>query len=275
MPNNYRIPLINNTMLTAVKRLVLNALPHKMKEWLRRERIKRAIRKGAFLAIDQGHFTPSVTRPMCIPRDSQSWKERLSKPYGHEPELVRWYERNLLMNDVLYDVGVEVGYYAALSSGLQPGISFHGFEGSWWKAEFFMLNKARLDKSNRWHTTQKMVGDHDDDTFVSINNYIRTHAVPTIFQMDVDGDEISVMRGAGALLGNGITTFIIETHPVDLVKRGKTVQEFLNFFDPGKYDLRYLPDLRAGVSAWTERLDEAQLEDEFYTLAIPKGLSRF
>lgn len=255
-------------MLAAVKRMIFNMLPEKTQ----RERI---IRKTGFVSIDQGHFTPGLTRPMRIPPKEQIWKERLSKPYGHEPEVVRWYERNLRADDVLYDVGTHLGYYAALTSGLKPGIAFHGFEGNWFMAEYFLMNKAQLDKANRWHMTQKLVGDRDDDTFVSINHYLQNNPTPSIFQMDVDGEEISVMRGAGHLLGNGITTFIIETHPVDLAKRGKSVQEFLNFFDSEKYDLRYLPDLRAEVTAWTDALSETQLKNEFYTLAVPKGQSRF
>jgi hypothetical protein len=250
-------------MLAAVKRMIFEMLPVS----LQRERI---IRKTGRIDLPSAQFTPSLSRPMYIPPKEEIWKDRLGKPYGHEPEVVRWYEKNLKNSDVIYDIGTHLGYYAALTSGLRPGIEFHGFEGNWFMASYFMMNKQRLDIDGKWHMTQKLVGDQDDQTFISINHYIRSNPVPTIFQMDVDGEEITVMKGATTLLGNRRTTFIIETHTEDLAKRGKTVEEFLAFFSTDLYDLQFLPDLRANVTHWREELSPEQMKDEFYTLAIPR-----
>lgn len=231
---------------------------------------ERIIRKTGCIDLPSAHFTPSLSRPMYIPPKEEIWKERLRKPYGHEPEVVRWYEQRLKNSDVIYDIGTHLGYYAALTSGLRPGIEFHGFEGNWFMAAYFMKNKERLDVDGKWYMTQKLVGTKDDAEFVSINTYLKDHPVPTIFQMDVDGEEVTVMQGATALLGNKTTTFIIETHPADLARRGKTVEEFLAFFSTDLYDLQFLPDLRADVTHWTEVLSAEQLKEEFYTLAVPK-----
>jgi len=144
---------------------------------------------------------------------------------------------------------------------------------------FLKRNKALNDKNNTWRIFNCFVSDSDftkdGDRFITMNTFInQEQVVPTIFQMDVDGEEYRIINGATKLLGNGVTEFIIETHPKDLGERGVTVHQFLDLFSPAHYDFVYLPDLRNFDSQWVNSLDKVDLTQEFYLYAAPKGKLR-
>jgi hypothetical protein len=114
-----------------------------------------------------------------------------------------------------------------------------------------------------------MVGDHANKDFVMIDQYINDGIVPTVFQMDVDGEEVNVFNGAKSLIALAKTTFIIEVHPKDLKERGQNIDQVLNFFSDEKFKKAYLPNLRKLDTQWTAELSAEERTEEFYFLATP------
>ncbi len=231
--------------------------------------------KTGFLLVKEASLTQDLKSDIYIPPKQSLWIDRISSPYGHEPQVVKWYERNLKEDDVVFDVGANFGYFGILTTLLKPTVRFHGFEGNWFVTYYQRLNRRHLGKEKNWKINEVMVGDHRGGGFIRIDDYVSNHEFPTIFQMDVDGEEINVLNGALELLKSGKTTFLVEVHPVDLANRGKTVQQFLGLFDPALYSFRYLPDLRSPESEWSEVITPLQLEDEFYLLATPRRTHRY
>jgi hypothetical protein len=110
---------------------------------------------------------------------------------------------------------------------------------------------------------------------IRIDTYIKENGSPTIFQMDVDGEEINVLSGAKALLASGTCTFIVEVHPKDLADRKQSDKAFVALFDTTLYDLRYLPNLRSSNTSWVDTISESEALEEYYLCASPKSSTRF
>lgn len=254
-------------MLKSLKSTIFSLLPESVQHRI-------ILKKTGFKLLENGYFTNDIKTKMYMPPNQPLWVNRMSKPYGHEPEVVKWYERNLKNSDVVFDIGVHIGYFAILTSKLKPNISFHGFEGNWYNAYYLKLNKLLHDQKSQWFITEKFVGKSDDSKMISIDNYIsKKNASPTIFQMDVDGEEINVLSGAKKLLDAATCIFLIEVHPLDLANRKQTTEQFLKIFDSTKYKFRYLANLRADNSFWSDKISSAEMKDEFYLMALPAKLA--
>jgi hypothetical protein len=224
--------------------------------------------------MEQAHFTNRICTGLYMPPKQQAWKNRLSKPFGHEPEAVKWYERNLQPHDVVFDIGSNMGYFAVLVSKMQPQAKFHGFEANWFIASYFKMNQKLHDPNSAWRLTEQFVGKNDSSEMIAMDTYIRQNVAPTIFQMDVDGEEINVLSGAKALLAAGTTTFIVEVHPKDLADRKQSDKDFVALFDPALYKLRFLPNLRSDATAWTDNITEQEAKEEYYLCATPLSAPR-
>jgi hypothetical protein len=251
-----------------LKSFIFSLLPKEMQHDM-------IIKKTGYHFMERAHFTPHLSAGLFMPPKQQAWKNRLSKPYGHEPEVVKWYERNLKSEDVVFDIGAHMGYFAVLVSQMKPGIRFHGFEANWFIARYFKMNQAHHKAQEQWKLTEKFVGNRDSKDMIRIDSYIEQNGFPTIFQMDVDGEEINVLAGAQKLLASGTCTFIVEVHPKDLAERNQSHLDFVALFDKNVYDLQYLPNLRSESSKWSATISERDQEEEYYLCASPKGATRF
>jgi hypothetical protein len=227
------------------------------------------LQKTGQKVISNAALTPTITLDVVIPPKGNTWVNRLAKPYGHEPEVVKWFERNLKNDDVVFDVGAHFGFYGILATQLCPQVKFYGFEGNWFTISFQESNRLKSPQPNNWFPINKMVGDHANKDFVMIDQYINDGIVPTVFQMDVDGEEVNVFNGAKSLIALAKTTFIIEVHPKDLKERGQNIDQVLNFFSDEKFKKAYLPNLRKLDTQWTAELSAEERTEEFYFLATP------
>lgn len=250
-----------------LKSFVFSLLPQDMQR-------KMIMKKTGHLFLQNVPFTHSLSSDLFIPPKKGMWQQRLSKAYGHEPQVVRWYERNLNPNDVVFDVGAHMGYFGTLVTKLQPTAQFHGFEANWFIAHYLKLNKAHNDSNNTWHINEKFVGGRDSKDMIAMDTYLNSHSSPTIFQMDVDGEEINVLSGAKKLLDAATAIFLVEVHPKDLKERNQSEAQFVELFNNNKYDLRFLPDLRNENSLWSDTISEHHRTEEYYLLAAPKGKMR-
>lgn len=67
-------------------------------------------------------------------------------------------------------------------------------------------------------------------TAVTIDELAARFGVPALVMVDVEGYEANVLRGAGRVLGNGTTSFLVEIHE-EIVEFGSTAEEVISLFD--------------------------------------------
>jgi hypothetical protein len=260
-------------MVAAIKKFVFNCLPTSMQRNI-------IFRKKGIEYFKDVRVSDKVTIQYVLPPGSRLWQERLSKKYGHEPLVVQFYEKYLRNDDVIFDIGAQMGYFPSVISAIKPAAKVHCFEGNWFYERYFMRNKELNDKANSWvfnlNFVAKSAGKIEGVKAITLNSYCRKNkCIPTIMQMDVDGEELNVMQGATDLLTNKTTEFLIEVHPADLAKRGIKLETFLSLFTEKDFDIKYLPDFRELDTAWITDYSKVNKNEEFYIYAAPKNRSRF
>jgi hypothetical protein len=122
------------------------------------------------------------------------------------------------------DVGAHDGWYA-LYFASRPNIQrVFAFEP---EALFcqqmrdnFALNSTNgAERNGLWNKVEvvpKLVGDHDDDQFCSIDRLIPDLPRPALLKIDVDGGEADVFRGAARTLTQDGCMVVLETHSLEL-----------------------------------------------------------
>ncbi len=246
----------------SLKSFVFSLLPTKVQH-------AHILKRSGFRVISSAKLTDNIVADVCIPVKNELWVRRLSNPYGHEPEVMRWFERNLKASDVVFDIGAHFGFYGILALELQPQSKFYGFEASWFFNGYQRLNRNRSVHKENWFCVEKMVGAEDGGDFVSIDGYLKKNVQASVVLMDVDGEECTVLSGAKKAIQDGNTTWLIEVHPRDLAKRNKSQEEVVAHFQNSHYALRYLPNLRNPSSQWSEQISEEDKKEEFFLLATP------
>lgn len=245
------------------------------------ERMRRSIifKKTGVEWLRNVQVSDRIRFDYALPPNSKLWQQRLLTRYGHEPLIVQFYENYLTKEDIVFDVGSQMGYFPSVISALQPEVQVHCFEGNWFSIKYFCENKNVNDPQNKWVINEAYVasssGKIDGVRAITLDEYCDRNPVPTIMQMDVDGEEMSVMNGAKKLLTNQKTEFIIEVHPADLHKRNISLNEFLQLFPANGLTLKYLPGFRNLNTQWTDEFSEVDTSEEFYIYAHPAGKSRF
>lgn len=235
---------------------------------------KIILQKTGQLVLNNTSLTPTIQLDVVIPPRGTTWVNRLAKPYGHEPQVVKWFERNLKNDDVVFDIGAHFGFYGILCTQLCHNVKFYGFEGNWFTISFQEHNRLRSPNPQNWHLINKMVGKKAGKDFVTVNGYADQGIVPTVFLMDVDGEEVNVFAGAEKLIAMGKTTFLVEMHPKDLKERGQHVDEVMAYFSDELYTKVFLPDLRNDNTEWKNEINQDEKSEEFYFLATPKNNQR-
>jgi Methyltransferase FkbM domain len=251
-----------------LKKFIFGMLPQSVQR-------KMILKKTGHNLFRDAQATPGVKFDIYTTPKIGVWKTRLQTPYGHEPQVVKWFEKNLVASDVVYDIGAHMGYYAVLATRLAPGVEFHAFEANWFIAHYLKLNKQLHDTVGKWFIVEKFVGNENKKGFVTMDTYTQTNHPASIFFMDVDGEEINVLNGAKRMLDKADCTFLIEVHPVDLKNRNQEVSGLLQLFSANKYELRYLPNHRGKDSVWSETISAEELKNEFFLLATPRSNPRY
>lgn len=250
---------------------------HLLPDFIKKEII---FKKKGVDSFNKVKVSDKITIDYVLPIGNNFWIERLSKQYGHEPLVVRFYEQFLKKEDIVFDIGVQMGYFPSIISSLIPSVEIHGFEGNWLYVKYLKINKKLNDKQNKWVINPVFVasskGVIEGIKAISMDEYCANNKItPTIMQMDVDGEEYNIMKGAQSLLKNNITEFLIEVHPTDLKKRGIEVDAFLSLFHSQNIELKYLPDFRLQGTKWVSDYNLVNKTEEFYIYAAPKNKVRF
>lgn len=199
--------------------------------------------------------------------DSSLERDTRAKSCAKEPMTVRWIQSELRSDDVLYDVGANVGPYSLIAAkagagaatvyAIEPGFqNFHqlcrnillnGVEDCIVPLPIALCERTRLD---RFHYHSLDVGgalhsfsraiDYKGESFeprasfgslgISLDDFVRIPGVvpPTLLKIDVDGLEVDVLRGGRDVLRNeGLRSMVIEINE-DLEEEASTILSLLH-----------------------------------------------
>ncbi len=161
-------------------------------------------------------------------------------------------------SQVVFDVGSHIGKYSIMSAKLNPGAEVYAFEASKDNFEIlsknkkvnqlknlYVMNKALSDKvgKEKFYVSQTglMTKESDQFRFVeteTIDNFLQKNKIEQIdlIKIDVDGNELKILKGAKKSLAKGkIKNIIIEidgkneSHIRSLFsKLGYSVKQILN-----------------------------------------------
>jgi FkbM family methyltransferase len=191
----------------------------------------------------------------------------------HEPGLTKYLLESLQKDDVFYDVGANVGYFAAFASAVCDGGRIHIFELD---ENLIEINKSHF-KLNRNSAifNHVAVSDIDDDSVthpvagpeatvphlyeessvngesvqtITLGTYIKSHDPPDVMKIDVDGFEYRVLKGAKSLLKKGHPRILLlELHPEYIIEFGNTIYDVLDLLEDIGYHYYYLDHEREDI----------------------------
>jgi hypothetical protein len=131
----------------------------------------------------------------------------------YEIELNRHVRRLCKPGVTSFDVGGGMGYDALVLARL-TGSWVVSFEADPAACRRIQENLSVNPEGARIRTVQAMVGPPGAE--VTLDRYAKEVGVPAFVKIDVDGDELHVLRGAERLLVEHRPSLIVETHSRDL-----------------------------------------------------------
>lgn len=181
--------------------------------------------------------------PLSLPTRGAGIKEELVLFGTHEPFATQLYQKYLHPNDIIFDIGTNIGYYfIAADKALDGKCIIHGFEpdpelfslgvenSTHCKGHVIMNQMAVSEKEgyvaffrsevSNWGTLLPREDMHlteqIDVPATTVDSYCTEHRIkPNVMRMDVEGSEILVLRGATETL-KSVRLLYIELHCVIL-----------------------------------------------------------
>ena len=169
---------------------------------------------------------------------------------------------------IFFDVGASYGHYTWLGSKLYKTV--YAFEGD--ELALFYLRK-NCDKFKNVQIINKYI-----NIKFNLNDICkRLNIIPKIVKIDVEGDEIEIVKKIDYLLENS-SCFLIEFHKRKILKKYQdleVINEFFKTFEKYNYEVKFnyhhdYPELLTnGISA-KDWVDKMPLINNFAIFAFPK-----
>lgn len=118
----------------------------------------------------------------------------------------------------------------AREAGINPE-NIYAFEQDWFRAAVWKKNHQAVGA----RILESQVGDSTDQSIIILDEFASNHESPTILKIDVEGAELSVLRGFENILANTRPTVYCEVH-TGWVQQG-TVNEILNLIRDYNYSV--------------------------------------
>jgi hypothetical protein len=167
------------------------------------------------------HFdTPKGTITLDIP--AGAWlADQADK--GHEPQLTALLLQ-LGRDDVFFDVGAHVGYTTSVAQQTDIADSdIHAFEVDNYFSHVFHRNCGHDVQLNRgW------VGESQGEGMVVLDEYAKTTSPPSVVKIDIEGAELTALKGMEWLIDVHQPAIYVEVHPDRIQNFGSDIGELFD-----------------------------------------------
>lgn len=162
---------------------------------------------------------------------------------------------------VFYNVGARWGIFSmfADSYGLESG-NIHNFEAS--PGNFRILKRNVGEDVN---ATLGFVSDSTGENSLTLDDYARTHELPTVMKVDIEGGEVKAIQGARNVLTTHKPELYIEVHPGLIRDLGEEQDTLIRELLDLGYSVRVM-DHRSTNSGWVAVQDADLPSDGDYLL---------
>jgi hypothetical protein len=148
-----------------------------------------------------------------------------------ERELHKWFRRLSDGIRTAIDVGANDGMYTLYFLAKTPAQKVLAFEPS---AESLGQLRTNLDlnglaENSRLEIVPKCVGASADGQMVTLDSFVERIQPPCLLKVDIDGGEVSLLEGAGALLSSTEMRWIIEVHSKALQEKCSEILQAANY----------------------------------------------
>lgn len=259
---------------------VWNRLPHSLQESIRQTPLFDAVHTlnerlwnsrwfvtllydFAMVNIECGDFHMELYVPTNGP---ELWRE-YEEHSCHEPLTTKTMVDHVDEGDVVWDIGSRLGYFSGVAAELNATPeNVHMFELRVSNCRVIeTMNEKCFDGRIRINNTR--IGGPDAET--SGDEYYVEHGAPDFIKMDIEGGEVSAIRGMAQLLEEHAPTMVVEGHPELLEKQGSSDDELLALLRRYYDDIRISFEFRAPDGEWLP-VDEAW-QDRFERTTLAEG----
>lgn len=190
--------------------------------------------------------------------------------FESEQEILEMFLTSLQPNDVIWDVGANVGIYSCFAAAVDSSIDVLSFEPHPEIATILRKNRYRnglndnlievalsdvdgeIELTEIGYTAHTIVegGNNDDNRTISVktktgDDLVETNPVPTIMKIDVEGAEVQVLDGMEQLFSRSPPRMVyVEEHNEVLRQTGEskeTVREILSSYG---YEIEVITERR-------------------------------
>lgn len=230
---------------------LVNHLPsvitHRMKgtfieRYYQRYKIETASKEEAEFDIPCGKFEFKVLEGGNY-TSPDTWPAQASYP---EPVIVDEFCDILNPGEVFYNIGAGFGYYSKVATvaGI-PDDSIYCFESD--RRSSSILQENTPDNS---HNITKFVGENEDNenNIISIDEFVQSNTAPGIVKMDIQGNELSAVRGMKKTLQEYKPKLYVELHP-ELIPNGN-VDDIFKLLTHMEYDIKTV-NHRSKSASWS------------------------
>jgi len=169
----------------------------------------------------------------------------------YESPVTHLFENIVKEGDVIYDIGAHVGYFTLLFSVLVGNKGkVVAFEPNKKNLEILkrhlkinrcknviVVDKAVSDKTGitffdtgdgSWTGKISLTGEYEVEV-VKLDDFISKNLIPSVIKIDVEGEELNVLRGAKNLLEKYKPTIFLSTHSQELYEKCSVFLKSLNY----------------------------------------------
>ena len=193
---------------------------------------------------------------------------------GYEPSVCEILARLIKNSKVYADVGGNAGFFSVLPAVMNPDCKIFYFEMDS-TIRPLLIRNMKLNKLSEAHITitNAAVGDHDGEIeylphpysflakfgneridiydlkyrarVVTLDDYFHRQGVdPDLLKIDIDGAEMSALRGMSRILKETKPDLLLEVHPILLPKFGSSASEVCGFLRELNYRFFLIPNFR-------------------------------
>lgn len=178
--------------------------------------MKKFLKRIFFPHSDKQKILSGPAKGMFVQYDIGHRSQHLFGLY--EREIYPFLKKGINRSEVLIDVGANDGYYvlAFLKTGkkviaCEPGPIIDE-----------LIANARLNnfaQSKKFIIERRLIGAGPSPDFVSVNDLTKEYKGNNFFLVDIDGGEADLLESCGADYDHRLSTWLIETHSVELEKK--------------------------------------------------------